>query len=75
MAHEDGNGSVKEKLEDVVEDGSKTKEVLASAAVSAVGALAAAKGPDLVKRVVGATEEKGESEAEHLGEKAVEGAK
>jgi uncharacterized membrane protein len=75
MAHEDGNGSVKEKLEEVVEDGSKTKEVLASAAVSAVGALAAAKGPDLVKRVVGATEEKGQSEAEHLGEKAVEGAK
>jgi uncharacterized membrane protein len=43
--------------------------------VSAVGALAASKGPDLIRKVVGATEEKGESEAEQMGEKAVEGAK
>jgi uncharacterized membrane protein len=43
--------------------------------VSAVGALAAAKGPDLVRKVVGATEEKGEDQAENLGEKAAEGAK
>jgi polyketide cyclase/dehydrase/lipid transport protein len=71
----DDNGTVKEKVEDVVGDGSKTKQVLTSAAVSAVGAIAAAKGPDLVKKVVGATEEKGEDEAENLGEKAVEGAK
>jgi hypothetical protein len=43
--------------------------------VSAIGALAAAKGPDLVRKVVGATEEKGEEEAEEMGEKAVDGAK
>jgi uncharacterized protein YndB with AHSA1/START domain len=76
MTEDNGNGGVKEKLEDVVGgDGSKTKEVLTSAAVSAVGALAAAKGPDLVRKVVGATEQKGEEEAEDMGQKAVEGAK
>jgi uncharacterized membrane protein len=64
-----------EKVEEAVGNGSKTKEALTAAAVSAVGALAAAKGPDLVRKVVGATEEKGEDQAEHLGEKAVEGAK
>jgi uncharacterized membrane protein len=75
MAREDTKGSVKDKVEDVVDGGFKSKEVLTSAAVSAVGAIAAAKGPDLIRRVAGATEEKGEDEAEHLGEKAVEGAK
>ncbi len=66
---------VKEKVEDVAGDGSKAKEVLASAAVSAVGALAAAKGPDLVRKVAGATQQKGENKAQEMGEKAVEGAK
>jgi uncharacterized membrane protein len=75
MARENETSGVKEKVEDVVGNGSKSKEVLASAAVSAVGALAAAKGPDLFRRVVGATEEKGEQGAEQMGEKAVEGAK
>jgi uncharacterized protein YndB with AHSA1/START domain len=75
MARQDDGGSVKDKIEDVAGDGSKSKEVLTSAAVSAVGALAAAKGPDLIRKVVGATEEKGEDEAEQMGEKAVEGAK
>jgi uncharacterized protein YndB with AHSA1/START domain len=75
MAGENGKSKVKEKVEEVADGGFKSKEVLTSAAVSAVGAIAAAKGPDLVRRVVGATEEKGENEAEHLGEKAVEGAK
>jgi uncharacterized membrane protein len=74
MADEETNGAT-EKVKEVVGDGSKTKEALAAAAVSAAGALAAAKGPDLVRKVVGATEEKGEDQAEHLGEKAVEGAK
>jgi uncharacterized membrane protein len=74
MAGEDTNGAT-EKVKDAVSDGSKTKEALTAAAVSAVGALAAAKGPDLVRKVVGATEEKGEDQAEQLGEKAVEGAK
>src|SRR6478735_5162690 len=75
MASDDDTGGVKEKVEEVVGNGSKSKEILASAAVSAIGALAAAKGPDLVRKVVGATEEKGEEEAEEMGEKAVDGAK
>jgi uncharacterized membrane protein len=76
MADDDGKGTVQEKVEDVVGgNGSKTKEVLTSAAVSAVGALAAAKGPDLVRKVAGATQEKGENQAKEFGEKALEGAK
>ena len=75
MARENETSRVKEKVEDVVGDGSKSKEILSSVAVSAVGALAAAKGPDLVRRVTGNVEEKGEQEAEEMGEKAVEGAK
>lgn len=75
MARDDEKGGVKEKVEDVVGNGSKSKEALTAAAVSAVGALAAAKGPDLIRKVVGATEQKGEDEAEQMGEKAVEGAK
>ena len=75
MASDDDTGGVKEKVEEVVGNGSKSKEILASAAVSAIGALAAAKGPDLVRKVVGATEEKGQEEAEEMGEKAVDGAK
>jgi uncharacterized membrane protein len=74
MAREDTDGAT-EKVKEAVSDGSKTKEALTAAAVSAVGALAAAKGPDLVRKVVGATEEKGEDQAENLGEKAAEGAK
>lgn len=66
---------VKDKVEDVAGDGSKAKEALAAAAVSAVGALAAAKGPDLVRKVAGATQEKGDNEAEEMGKKAAEGAK
>ena len=75
MARENGDSTVKEKVEDVVGNGSKSKEALTAAAVSAVGALAAAKGPDLIRKVVGATEERGEEEAEQMGEKAFEGAK
>lgn len=75
MAREDGKSKLKEKVEDVADGGFSSKEALTSAAVSAVGAIAAAKGPDLIRKVVGATEEKGENEAKHLGEKAVEGAK
>lgn len=75
MARQDEGSSVKEKVEDAVGNGSKSKEALTAAAVSAVGALAASKGPDLIRKVVGATEEKGENEAEQMGEKAVEGAK
>lgn len=75
MASEDAKSTVQEKVQDVVGNGSKTKEALTAAAVSAVGALAASKGPDLVRKVAGATQEKGEDEAEKMGEKALAGAK
>jgi uncharacterized membrane protein len=53
----------------------KTKEVLLPAALSAVGAVAAAKGPDLVRRLTETTEQKGEEGAERFGRSAVEAAK
>ena len=56
-------------------DALKTKELLLPAALSAVGAVAAAKGPDLVRRLTDATEQKGEDGAERMGAKAAEGAK
>jgi uncharacterized protein YndB with AHSA1/START domain len=74
MAGEDTDGAT-EKVKEAVSNGSKTKEALTAATVSAIGALAAAKGPDLVRKVVGATEEKGDEKAEEMGEKALEGAK
>jgi uncharacterized membrane protein len=49
----------------------KSKELLIPAALSAATAVAAAKGPDLMKRLSGETEQ----EAEKLGQKAAEGAK
>jgi uncharacterized membrane protein len=55
-------------------DALKTKELLIPAALSAVGAVAAAKGPDLMRRLTETTEQKGEESAERLGRKAVEGA-
>jgi hypothetical protein len=75
MARQDDGSSVKDKVQDIAGNGSKSKEALTAAAVSAVGALAASKGPDLIRKVVGATEQKGEDEAQQMGEKAVEGAK
>src|SRR5690348_17094806 len=51
------------------------KELLLPAVLSAAGAIAAAKAPDLVERLTSATEEKGEEGAEHLGQKAVGGAR
>jgi uncharacterized membrane protein len=53
----------------------KSKEVLVPAALSAAGAIAAAKGPGLVHKLTEAGERKGEEEAESLGAKAAEGAK
>ncbi|MGN6797805.1 MAG: SRPBCC family protein [Gaiellaceae bacterium] len=53
----------------------KSKEVLVPAALSAAGAIAAAKGPDLVHKLTEAGERKSEDEAENLGAKAAEGAK
>jgi uncharacterized protein YndB with AHSA1/START domain len=75
MASEDAKSTVKDKVEDVTGNGSKGKEALVAAAVSAVGALAASKGPDLVRKVAGATQEKSENKAEEMGQKALEGAK
>ena len=53
----------------------KSKEVLVPAALSAAGAIAAAKGPDLLHKLTEAGEQKGEEEAERLGERAAEGAR
>jgi uncharacterized membrane protein len=53
----------------------KSKELLVPAALSAAGAIAVTKGPDLVHRLAEAGGRKGEDEAEELGAKAAEGAK
>ena len=66
------NGELTEALVGVVKG---NKELLASAAISAAGAVAASKGPQLVRRLTQATEDRGEHEAERLGKKAAEGAK
>jgi uncharacterized membrane protein len=71
-AEQNGNGSVSS---DSVLDALKSKELLIPAALSAVGAVVASKGPDLFKRLTEATEEKGQDEAQQLGRKAAEGAK
>jgi hypothetical protein len=65
----DGGGS------DGVVSALKSKELLASAALSAAGAVAAAKGPELLRRLTGATEEMGEEGARKLGEDVAQGAK
>jgi uncharacterized membrane protein len=75
MARQGQGSSVKDKVEDVAGGGSKVKEAIVPVAVSAIGALATAKGPDLVRKVAGATQDKGKDEAKNLGEKAMEGAK
>src|SRR3954466_15834363 len=69
--NESGNGNGGGSMLDAL----KTKELLLPAALSAVGAVAAAKGPDLFRRLTDATEQKGDESAERLGEKAAEGAK
>jgi uncharacterized membrane protein len=56
-------------------DALKSKELLLPAALSAVGAVAASKGPDLVRKLTEETEQKGEEEAERMGKRAAEGAK
>ena len=66
------NGELTETLLELVKD---NKELLASAALSAAGAAAVSKGPQLVRKLTNATEERGEEEAERFGEKAMEGAK
>jgi uncharacterized membrane protein len=71
----DGSGSNGELAETLMEMVKDNKELLASAALSAAGAAAVSKGPQLVRKLTHATEERGEEEAERFGEKAMEGAK
>jgi uncharacterized membrane protein len=72
MAEENGqSGGTGEALVSAL----KSKEVLVPAALSAAGAIAAAKGPDIVHKLTEAGERKSEEEAESLGAKAAEGAK
>src|SRR3954454_6376949 len=69
--NESGNGNGGGSMVDAL----KKKELLLPAALSVVGAVAAAKGPELLRRLTDATEQKGDERAERLGEKAAEGAK
>jgi uncharacterized membrane protein len=69
---QNGNGSASETIASALKN---NKELLASAALSAAGAFAASKGPDLVRRLTEATENRGEETAQKLGSKALEGAK
>src|ERR1051325_7155412 len=68
----ESNGELGEALMGLVKD---NKELLASAALSAAGAAAVSKGPDLVRRLKNGAERRGENEAEQLGRKAAQGAK
>jgi uncharacterized membrane protein len=73
--HEDGserNGGAGEAVVGALKN---NKELLVPAVLSAVGAIAAAKAPDLVHKVTSATEEKGEEEAQQMGRKALDGVK
>jgi hypothetical protein len=73
MPQGDGhNGELAENLLEMVKE---NKELLASAALSAAGAAVVSKGPQLVRKLTHATEERGEEEAERMGQKAMEGAK
>ena len=77
-----GDGGATDRIKKAVDGGGtegvvsalKSKELLASAALSAAGAVAAAKGPELLRRLAGATEEKGEEGARKLGEDVARGA-
>ena len=79
----DDNGNAREQFKEAASSGDvggalsalKNKELLTSAAMSAAGALAAAKAPGLVRKLASSTQQKGEKEAQSLGKKAVEGAK
>jgi uncharacterized membrane protein len=65
------NGELGEALMGLLK---QNKELLASAVLSAAGAAAVSKGPDLVRRLTNGAEERGEDEAERLGQKAAQGA-
>jgi uncharacterized membrane protein len=79
MAREEVEGTI-DKAKDAVNgdgivDALKSKELLTSAVLSAAGAIAAAKGPDLVRSITAKAEERSEGEARKLGEQAAQGAK
>ncbi len=67
---QNGAGAVPQLLSSVMR-----KDLLLPAAVSVAGAAVAAKAPDALRKLTSATEEKGEGEAERLGERAAAGAK
>jgi uncharacterized membrane protein len=71
---ENGNENGNERSGGSIVDALTSKELLIPAAVSAVGAVAVSKGPDLVRRLTETTEQKGEQEAKRLGERALRGA-
>ena len=67
---QNGSGTV-----DGLKSALTSKELLIPAALSAAGAVVAAKGPDLIHRLSDSAEEKTEDAAEGLGQKAADGAK
>src|SRR5919199_2015559 len=62
-----GGGSLRSTL--------MSKEILIPAVLSAGAAVAARKGPDLIRNLGSSVEKKGQDEAEQLGAKSAEGAK
>jgi ribosome-associated toxin RatA of RatAB toxin-antitoxin module len=71
----ESNGGGSSGATEMIVSALKSKELLVPAALSAAGALVATKGPGLFHKMTDAAEEKGEQEAQDLGQKAAEGAK
>ena len=69
--NQNGSGGAMDGLKSAL----TSKELLVPAALSAAGAVVAAKGPQLMQKLSDSAEEKGEDAAEGLGEKAAQGAK
>src|SRR5213592_4883751 len=75
MAEQAEQNGQSDGMSDTLMSALKSKELLVPAALSAAGALVATKGPGLFHKMTDAAEEKGEQEAQDLGQKAAEGAK
>jgi uncharacterized membrane protein len=69
------NGSANGGATDAVKSALTSKVLLIPAALSAAGALAATRRPDLLRRIRDVAASKGEDQARQFGEKATEGAK
>ena len=73
-----GNGVI-DQIKEEVGDGKLSslgnKEFVLPAVMSVAGAVAAAKGPDMIRGLSGSIEGKGQAEVAELGRKAAEGAK